>query len=344
MIKGMISVVIPVYNAEKYIRNAIRSVLEQTYTNFEIIAVNDGSTDRSLDILKQFDDSRIRIISKENTGVSDTRNIAIQAAQGEYVCFLDADDAQAPQYMQRMYETAEEKQADMVACSYKTFRGAPAFDGEKADAISVQSVRLLIQQSVLTSVGTKLIRLSALRSRNIQFDQNMTFGEDLFFCWKAFLASDNVWFIDEKLYAYRIAANSAISRFHPDLYEKYKAGFEELKEFSIENGKTDCTEMDLYFTTRIRSFIMMTVREKSGIFAKMKRLKSILSDVTIERVLCEWTGLNEVINKTEVSFYKKCRAKNTLWLLITGYKREAEMRLKNKVGKIIWRKVDYKNL
>ena len=88
----LISVVIPVFNAEKYLRETVQSVLNQTYSNFELIAVNDGSTDRSLEILQQITDDRIRIIDKENTGVSDTRNVAIKAARGEYICFLDADD------------------------------------------------------------------------------------------------------------------------------------------------------------------------------------------------------------------------------------------------------------
>lgn len=75
---------VPVYNAEKHLEDAIKSVLEQTYSEFELIAVNDGSTDRSLEILQQFTDQRVRIINKENTGVSDARNAAIKAAKGEF--------------------------------------------------------------------------------------------------------------------------------------------------------------------------------------------------------------------------------------------------------------------
>lgn len=99
MIEGMISVIVPIYNAEKYLTKTIQSVLDQGYTNFEIVAVNDGATDRSLELLKKIDDSRIRIINKVNSGVSDTRNVGIENAKGEYVCFLDADDYLARQYI-----------------------------------------------------------------------------------------------------------------------------------------------------------------------------------------------------------------------------------------------------
>lgn len=87
-----ISVIIPLYNKENTIKNTIESVLNQTFTDYEIIVVNDGSTDKSLDIVKGFNDSRIRIIDKDNEGVSKTRNRGIKEAKGVYLCFLDADD------------------------------------------------------------------------------------------------------------------------------------------------------------------------------------------------------------------------------------------------------------
>lgn len=151
MVNGRISIIVPVYNAEKHLEDAIKSVLEQTYSEFELIAVNDGSTDRSLEILQQFTDQRVRIINKENTGVSDARNAAIKAAKGEFVCFLDADDYYSPHYIQRMYETAMANDADMVVCNYMPFRGKPYFLEEKSTAVSVKSTEPLVQAGVLTS-------------------------------------------------------------------------------------------------------------------------------------------------------------------------------------------------
>lgn len=90
----LISIVVPVYNAEKYIVKCMDSLINQTYGNIEIIVINDGSKDRTKNILDKYalNDKRIKIIHKENTGVSDTRNIGINISTGEYVCFVDADD------------------------------------------------------------------------------------------------------------------------------------------------------------------------------------------------------------------------------------------------------------
>lgn len=92
--KGTVSIIIPCYNSEKYIAETIQSVMNQTYTNWEMIIINDGSTDNSVTILNQFlkEDNRIQLINKSNSGVSDTRNKGLEIAQGDFVTFLDADD------------------------------------------------------------------------------------------------------------------------------------------------------------------------------------------------------------------------------------------------------------
>lgn len=88
----MISVIVPAYNAEKYIKKCIKSILNQTYSNFEIIIVNDGSTDNTLNIINEFNDKRIRIINQKNGGVSNAKNTALDIIKGDYVTFVDSDD------------------------------------------------------------------------------------------------------------------------------------------------------------------------------------------------------------------------------------------------------------
>ena len=312
----MISVIIPVYNAEKYLRETIQSVLNQTYQDFEIVAVNDGSTDHSLKILESISDPRLKIINKENTGVSDTRNVALHAAMGEYICFLDADDYLSRNYLQHMYRIVENKNADMVVCNYVPFRGTPVFIENKVVPQFVQSTKILAKADVLILVGTKLIKKSTLFNNHILFENKMTYGEDLFFCWKTFLVSKNVWMIDETLYGYRMTPSGATSKYHANLYEKYKSAFEDLKHFSDDEHY----EMDVFFTTRIPSFIRMTIREKSGILQKRNRLKYILGDPIIKKTLQNWDEFVKEIKPAEVSLYKKCRDGKIYSLLIYGYK------------------------
>ncbi len=116
----MISVVIPLYNKEKQIANTLRTVLAQTYQDFEIVIVNDGSTDNSLKEAKRINDPRIRIISQQNAGVSAARNHGIREARGEYIALLDADDEWKPEYLATQVALAKKyPECDVFAVNYE---------------------------------------------------------------------------------------------------------------------------------------------------------------------------------------------------------------------------------
>lgn len=102
--KPVFSVIIPLYNKEKYIKRAINSVLKQTYQNFEIIVINDGSTDNSLSVIKSIKDKRVKIFNQKNLGVSNARNKGIKKAKGEYIAFLDADDKFLNNYLETIVQ------------------------------------------------------------------------------------------------------------------------------------------------------------------------------------------------------------------------------------------------
>jgi hypothetical protein len=151
----------------------------------------------------------------------------------------------------------------------------------------------------------------------------MTYGEDLFFCWKAFLASENVWMTDEALYGYRMTDSGATMKYHAQLYEKYKNAFADLKQFS----EREHTEMDVFFTTRMPSFILMTVREKSSIQQKKQRLQHILRDPVIRALLQDWDTFKQEINSEEAILYQNCRDEKLNSLLLYGYKRQIRSNL-----------------
>ena len=114
--KPEVSIIIPTYNSEAYIAQALESVLHQTYSNFEIILVDDASTDSTLEIARSFDDPRLRIISnKQNRGVSYGRNCGIKAAQGNWIALLDSDDWYAPNRLEKLLSVARQENADLVA-------------------------------------------------------------------------------------------------------------------------------------------------------------------------------------------------------------------------------------
>lgn len=115
-----ISVIVPVYNTEKYIKKCIRSIIEQTLKEIEIIIVNDGSKDKSLEIIKDLmkQDRRIKLINKENEGVSSARNSGIKMAKGKYIQFIDSDDWIEKEFLEKMYDFAEKENVDIVVSDY----------------------------------------------------------------------------------------------------------------------------------------------------------------------------------------------------------------------------------
>ena len=118
----LISIVVPVYNVEKYLKRCLDSLVNQTYKNIEIILVNDGSTDSSLEICKGYakKDSRVKIISKKNEGLGYTRNEGINIAKGIYIAFIDSDDYVDENFYEKLYVSAKKYNSDMVYASFKS--------------------------------------------------------------------------------------------------------------------------------------------------------------------------------------------------------------------------------
>lgn len=116
----MISIIVPVYNIEKYIERCILSILAQTYTDFELLLINDGSTDSSLEICNKWEqkDQRIRLFSQKNSGVSSARNLGLDVALGEYICFIDGDDWIAPDCLEKMIIHMTEN-VDVIVCEHQ---------------------------------------------------------------------------------------------------------------------------------------------------------------------------------------------------------------------------------
>ena len=171
----MISVVIPLYNKEKQIRATLESVLAQTFSDFEIVIVNDGSSDRSVEETSAVNDPRIRLIHQPNTGVSAARNRGIEEAKGEYIAFLDADDQWKPEYLQTQYELTQlYLECAVFVCNYglvdaqgqmkpAIIRKLP-FDGEHGVLINyfevascshppICSISIMVRRSAILSIG-----------------------------------------------------------------------------------------------------------------------------------------------------------------------------------------------
>lgn len=129
-----ISVIVPVYNAEKYLSQCIESILNQTYRDFELLLINDGSTDGSLEICERYraQDERVRVISQENRGVSVARNRGIERSLGNYLCFVDADDLVHPKYLEILLGGIRAMNAELSVCAYCRFENGASLNFEEA--------------------------------------------------------------------------------------------------------------------------------------------------------------------------------------------------------------------
>lgn len=195
MSKPAISVIIPVYNAQDGIKRCVDSLLNQSFKNFEIILLNDGSKDDSLNILKEYElkYSFIRVIDKQNEGVAVTRNKGILLAEGEYTMFMDNDDFVDSDYIETFYQAIHEKKLDLVIGGYKRVN-------QDNQIIFSQD----IQQSewskyIIMAPWAKIYRTEFLKTNNLEFF-DYGIGEDIIFNLAAYKATDKIGLLDYKGY------------------------------------------------------------------------------------------------------------------------------------------------
>ena len=208
----LVSVIVPVYNAEKYLARCLDSLLGQTYGNLEIICVNDGSPDNSLAILHEYaaKDARIKVIDQPNRGVSAARNAGLACASGDFISFVDSDDALVP----HCYETCMKHAADDV--DVVAFSFAKVFGENKKEAQKLPfEGKMRFEEGMLSrqfwNAAFKLFRASALKKYGMTFREGFIY-EDLEFCARFFMVCmPTVYYINEPLYDYWQNPGSIIS-------------------------------------------------------------------------------------------------------------------------------------
>jgi len=214
-----ISVIVPVYNSEKYLRRCIDSLLTQSFTNFEIIAVNDGSTDNSLEILREYKakDSRIIVIDKPNEGVSATRNCGIEVAKGEYIMFCDSDDFVHPQFCELLLDAAANNNEDFVVCGSKRTNNS-SIDKRTYSLNEYQNVSYyyLFQYGLTAPIWNKIYKTKVIKDNNIKFDTSFLVAEDVLFNSRYLQYCKGCVFINHILYYYYNNESSALHKYYPD--------------------------------------------------------------------------------------------------------------------------------
>lgn len=197
----LISIIIPVYNAEKYIETCLSSILEQTVKNSEVICVNDGSVDNSENILKLLSkqDMRIKVINTKNYGVSSARNRGLELSRGKYITFVDSDDYIDQNMYSTMISAMENENTNLAACAIQDI-------GKTTELRSLENISskfdFINEGILLASVTNKIFKKSIIESHNLRFSENAHIGEDLDFAFRYLLAADRITFVNKPFYKY----------------------------------------------------------------------------------------------------------------------------------------------
>ena len=229
---SLISIIVPVYNAEKYIERTIKSLINQSYKNIEILCIDDGSKDNSYNIIKEFNDKRIKLFKQENSGPAKARNVGLSNSKGEYIMFCDADDWYEPNMCELMLETLIKENVDFVICScnivdtYNTsIRKKEEFYYFKLKLNGYCNIGIhefLILNSMLWN---KIFRKSTIDEYDITFTDGYE-HDDYNFFFKYLSCCNNFYALNEKLYNYDISnPQSVMSEYFNNIKPEKKLDF-----------------------------------------------------------------------------------------------------------------------
>ena len=212
--EDIISIIVPVYNVESYLPQCLNSILNQSYKNFELILVDNISTDESFNICKEYEksDNRIKVLQNETKGVSSTRNVGLNYAKGKYITFCDSDDLYDSNFLSKLMAAAKKNDADIIISNYAYMNTKNnLMCGRISGAINENELiqRIFIDNSIGGFVWNKMFKRSILS--NVKFDETIQICEDTLFVFEALKEAKKVFFVRDAVYFYRLRSTSAIA-------------------------------------------------------------------------------------------------------------------------------------
>jgi len=302
----IISVIVPVYNAELYLKRCINSITTQTYQKLEIILINDGSTDNSLNICHELaqTDKRIKVINQKNRGVSYTRNQGINKATGEYLLFVDSDDFIDTNYINKMYQELKNNHYEIVISGM-------TFCDEKENIIKKelykkenQELKLdniiddVINTLYFCSACKTIISKKLITNNNLQFNEELSYGEDFSFSYQLLKRASKIGYLSDTGYYYR---QNSTSLTHKTNIEKIKKYFSDnLVVFSQFDNST-------LVANRVYTKLNITIRKIASIEKiNYKKFKSL----TLEMIdLYNSSNITKDINLEQITYESKVNKK-----------------------------------
>ena len=315
-----ISVIVPIYNAENFLTESINSLLNQTFTDFEVICINDGSKDQSLRLINNIQkrDNRIKVINKTNGGCGSARNVGIENAKGEYIYFFDPDDYISPDAFQKLYENAKNNKSDMVISQIAWYTEGnkinfdkPGFDLENVfENIDFNKFTFnykQIKEYVLNSYfapWTKLYNTRFLKyDNNFRFEENIAF-DDVPFHVKTILKAQRISFVPEAFYQYRTSNKNSVNNTSTNSIDIIRI-CDMIEDILKENNIFEDFKSNFY-QFKIIQLILYLISSNSEIYYKSVKYNLMRIDIN-ELELPDETikKYNRVVNSNTYNEYRK---------------------------------------
>lgn len=299
----LVSVIVPIYKVETYINRCIDSIITQTYANLEIILVDDGSPDKCGEICDNYalQDRRIKVIHKENGGLSDARNVAIDKATGDFFTFIDSDDYVDCHYVEYLYKVMEKTEVDCVLCDFEKFSKEPMltkniyFCDYKIFSSLTALEMILYQNKLVPSAWAKLYKREVFN--NIRYPNGMLY-EDLAIIYDVMKNCSTIAFLPLKLYFYFQRPNSILGEFYTKRLDVLDVVDGIVKKCEIENPSLISAAKSRKLSANFNMILLMpnTLQYK-------KQIKKC------------WGNIKKL--RTEMFFSTKVRLKNKIGILIS---------------------------
>ena len=292
-----ISIIVPVYNSEKCLQKCLQSIHIQNYKEFEVVIINDGSTDNSLNIIEEFTakDARFKSFSKPNTGVSSSRNFGLSKSEGDYVTFIDSDDTIEYNYLSSYIEKIKKNKSDLICQGYASLYynyqlitkldNVDYYNQEITDAIYDLELK-----ECLSPVWNKIFKKSIIDENNLKFDENISLGEDKLFSIRFIYFTKIISTLNYSLYNYNRMNENTLSKKHHE-YNKLKYFIEnEFFYFNEILKKYPSKKLEMAVNARYVSFnkfiLFWMYKPKTG--------------VTKDEIIKQKKLINEFYNTNEI--------------------------------------------
>ena len=334
--KPYISVIIPIYNVETYLNKSIKSVLNQTLKNIEVILVDDGSSDKSGQIIEKYgeEDSRIVVIHQKNQGVSAARNAGMSIAKGQYIGFIDPDDWIEEDMYELLYLKAIADNCDIVICDFlmedingyilevikHPFRSNVLME---QDGINQEICKQLLVAGIFTSVNNKIYLRLYLEENKIKFLAEINIREDYFFNMDLFNYSKRVFYISTPYYHYQDVPNSALKRYDKNKFEsviklyQYKIAYSE--QWNI-NSREIRHKMSSDFLKEVKDVVLHVYDDNNSdnFKSKVKRIRNIVTNPIVVKSFDDYNyeSNKEKNSKIEVIIINLMKNKSVILLSI----------------------------